>query len=41
LHYLTPDFLNGLFHLPGYVNRAYERYDGILTDEKPYVIASL
>ncbi len=38
LRYLTPDFLKGLFHMPGYVDRAYARYDKILTDEKPYVI---
>lgn len=36
LCYLSPDYLSGLFLVPGYVEKAYQEHREILTDERPY-----
>jgi spermidine synthase len=35
LEYLTPPFLQTLFHMPGYVEQAYVEHQEVITDDKP------
>lgn len=35
LRYLSPSFLQALFHIPGYVEEAYEKHQELITDAKP------
>lgn len=41
LEYLSADFLAGLFRVPAYVEKAYEIYDEILTDEQPLIMKGM
>ncbi|MEW5724440.1 MAG: polyamine aminopropyltransferase [Thermodesulfobacteriota bacterium] len=38
LRYLSPEWLTGLFRMPGYVSESYRRYTDILTDDNPLII---
>ena len=38
LKYLSPNYMPGLFYMPGYVEEAYSQYSEILTDDQPYTV---
>ena len=40
LEYLTPPFLQTLFHMPAYVEEAYGQNQQIITDAKPSLYTS-
>ena len=39
LEYLKPDMVPGMFQMPGYVDRAYDEFKSILTDERPCLLS--
>ena len=40
LKYLSPDFLESLFRVPGYVEEAYQKHKELITDANPEVYES-
>jgi len=35
LRYLSPSFLQALFHIPGYVEESYKKHQELITDARP------